>query len=180
MVKKSIKFGVQVPNSIEEAYTLDKDNSNSLWNVVINKELKNVRVAFQLLADGESILVASKHIPYHIIFDVKFNLTRKARCVTGGHQNKDVPAYATYSSVTLRDIVHLGLMLAALYDIDVLAANIGNAYLNAPCHEHVHVKVGAELFGEEHKGKYAVIVWALYGRSWIKTNCCWSRCIHEG
>jgi hypothetical protein len=163
MVKKSIKFGVQVPNSVEEAKALDKENGNSLWNDAINKELKNVLVAFQLLEDGESLPVGSKRIPYHIIFDVKFNLTRKARCVAGGHRNKDVPAYATYSSVASRDSVRLGLMLAALNDLDVLAADIGNAYLNAPCRERVHVKCGAELFGEEHKGKFAVIVRALYG-----------------
>ena len=163
MVKKSLKFGVMVPSSVQEAYSLDKDNGNKLWTDAINKELKNVLVAFQLLEDGETLPVGSKRIPYHIIFDVKFNLTRKARCVAGGHRNTDVPAHATYSSVASRDSVRLGLMIAALNDINVLAADIGNAYLNAPCGERVHVKVGPELFGAEHEGKFAVIVRALYG-----------------
>jgi hypothetical protein len=163
VVKKSLKFGVQVPSSVKEALALDKENGNTLWSDAINKELKNVLVAFQLLEDGETLPVGSKRIPYHIIFDVKFNLTRKARCVAGGHRNDSVPTHATYSSVASRDSIRLGLMIAALNDINVLAADIGNAYLNAPCREKVHVKVGPELFGAEHEGKFAVIVRALYG-----------------
>lgn len=163
LAKKSIKFGVEVPNSVTEALALDKKNGNTLWSDAISKELKNVLVAFQLLDDGEPLPAGSKQIPYHIIFDVKFNLARKARLVAGGHKNKGVPAYATYSSVASRDSVRICLMLAALNDLDVLMADIGNAYLNAPCRERVHVRCGPELFGSEHEGKYAVIVRALYG-----------------
>ena len=44
-----------------------------------------------------------------------------------------------------------------------MAADIGNAYLNAPCKEKVHVTCGPELFGKENAGKTAVVVRALYG-----------------
>ena len=54
-------------------------------------------------------------------------------------------------------------MLAVLNDLDVKTADVGNAYLNAPCKEKVHVRVGPELFGKENSGKLAVIVRALYG-----------------
>jgi len=59
---------------------MDKRNGNALWGDAINKELSNVMVAFQLVEDGDTIPVGSKLIPYHIIFDVKTDLTRKARC----------------------------------------------------------------------------------------------------
>ena len=164
VAKKSLKFGVTVPSSVKEAMALDASNGNSLWSDAISKELKNVLVAFQLIEDGEPLPAGSKQIPYHIIFDVKFDLTRKARLVAGGHRNKGgVPAFATYSSVASRDSVRICLMLAALNDLDVLMADIGNAYLNAPCRERVHVVCGPELFGNEHAGKKAVIVRALYG-----------------
>lgn len=160
--KKSMKFGIMVPGSVEEALELDWKNGNDLWDKAIKKELKNVLVAFKLLEDDELLPVGSKRIPYHIIFDVKFDLTRKARLVAGGHRNQ-VPSHATYSSVASRESVRLGFMLAGLNNLDIMACDIGNAYLNAPNRERVHVIVGKELFGQENVGKRAVIVRALYG-----------------
>ena len=54
-------------------------------------------------------------------------------------------------------------LIAALNELDICAADIGNAYINAQCREKVHVTVGPELFGEENAGKTAIIVRALYG-----------------
>ena len=88
-----MKIGVLIPGSVEEAYLYDAENGNSLWYDAIENELENVRVAFRLLEEGESLPVGSKLIPYHVIFDVKFDLTRKARLVAGGHRNKDVPRW---------------------------------------------------------------------------------------
>ena len=61
------------------------------------------------------------------------DLTRKARLVPGRHKNRDVPAYATYSSVASRESIRMAFLIAAMNSMDVLAANIGNTYLNAPC-----------------------------------------------
>ena len=47
--------------------------------------------------------------------------------------------------------------------MNVSAADIGNAYLNAKCAEKVHVTCGPELFGAENEGKTSIIVRALYG-----------------
>jgi hypothetical protein len=52
--------------------------------------------------------------------------------------------------------------LAALNDLDLLAADIGNAYLNADTREKVHTVCGLE-FGHQNLGKIAVITKALYG-----------------
>ena len=83
--------------------------------------------------------------------------------VAGGHCNKDIPAYTTYSSVASRDSVRLAFLLAALNDLDILSADIGNAFLNAPPRERVHVILGPELFGKEKEGRTAIVVRALYG-----------------
>ena len=98
-VKRSIKFCIQVPNSVEEAYKLDKENNNTHWHNTITKELKNVIVAFKLLGEGENPPIGAKEISYYIIFDVKFDLAIRARLVAGGHRHKGVPSYATFSSV---------------------------------------------------------------------------------
>jgi hypothetical protein len=52
--------------------------------------------------------------------------------------------------------------LAALNDIDLLACDIGNAYLNATPRERVYTTAGPE-FGAELEGKHVLIVRALYG-----------------
>ena len=161
--KKVLKYGIKVPGDVDQAYAFDLENNDDLWCKAIQKELKNVKIAFRLLESDEHLPVGSKLIPYHIIFDVKSDLTRKARLVlAGGHRN-NVPAHITYSSVAGRDSVRLGFFLAGLNNLKILACDIGNAYLNAPNRERVHVVVGKELFGAENEGKYAVIERALHG-----------------
>ena len=68
---KNIKYGIDIPRTVEEAHKMDEKNGNTLWGDAINKELSNVMVAFQLVEDRDTIPVGSKLIPYHIIFDVK-------------------------------------------------------------------------------------------------------------
>ncbi len=51
--------------------------------------------------------------------------------------------------------------MAALNDLQVLGADIGNAYLNAPTQEKVYSTAGKE-FGS-HAGEFIIIVRALYG-----------------
>ena len=119
-------------------------------------------MAFKLLEEGEHLPVRSKLIPYHIIFDIKPDLTRKARLVAGGYRNKDVPKYTTFSTVASRDSVRIMFLIAALNKLNILSTDVGNEYLNAECREKVHVKCGKELFGPQHEGKYAVIARALY------------------
>ena len=160
--KKLMKYGIKIPGSVEQAYAFDIKNGNNLWRDAVKKELRNVIIAFNLLENNEKLPVGSKLIPYHFVFDVKADLTRKARLVAGGHKHQ-VPTHTTFSSVAGRDSVRLGFLLAALNSLDILICDIGNAYLNAPNREKVHVRVGPELFGPENAGKYAVIGRALYG-----------------
>ena len=80
--------------------------------------MKNVEVAFKFLDDDGEIPIGFKSIKCHIIYDVKFDLTRKARYVGGGHRTK-VPAAMTYSSVVSRDSVRIMFLVAALNDLDI-------------------------------------------------------------
>ena len=74
------------------------------------------------------------------MFDVKLDLTRKVRLVAGDHRNKDVPSFATFSTVASRDSIRLIFLIAAMNKLDLLSAEIGNTYLNAKCREMVHVR----------------------------------------
>ncbi|KAI2506538.1 Reverse transcriptase (RNA-dependent DNA polymerase) [Fragilaria crotonensis] len=168
--KTSHKYGVRLPHSVQEALQIDKETGTDFWWNAIQKELKKVMVAFEYdesvtpeqiregLAKGK--YVGFQEIKCHMIFDVKMDLTRKARFVAGGHMTEP-PASITYSSVVSRDSVRIAFMLAALNDLDVLACDIGNAYLNAPCREKVWFVAGPE-FGSR-QGTVIRIVRALYG-----------------
>ena len=70
----------------------------TLWQDAIKKEMKNVAVAFKFFDHGEKMPIGFKEITCHMIFDVKFDLTRKARYVGGGHLTKVSPSMS-YSSV---------------------------------------------------------------------------------
>lgn len=56
----------------------------------------------------------------------------------------------------------MGFILGALNDIEIVAADIGNAYLDATTKEKVYIITGPE-FGPLEKGIVEVIVRALYG-----------------
>ena len=88
------------------------------------------------------------------------DFTRKARYCAGGHTT-DAPDGITYSCVVSRDSVRIGLFAAALHDVDVLAIDLENAYLNAPCAEKIWFEGGTEC-GED-KGKVCVLTRSLYG-----------------
>jgi hypothetical protein len=160
-LKKTHKFGIRVPNTIEEAYAIDEATGTDFWVKAIEKEMKNVLPAFKFMEKGEKAPYGSKWIPCHLIFDIKMDLTRKARYVAGGHRT-DPPAASTFSTVVSRESVRIAFLIAALNDLDVLAADVGNAYINAECAEKVHTTAGLE-FGPEHKGTILQIVRALYG-----------------
>ena len=123
--------------------------------------MKNVKVAFKFLEEGERISVGYKWIKCHLIFDVKMDFTCKARFIAGGHMT-DPASTITYSSIISRDSIRIAFLLATLNDVDLLPTDIVNAYLNAPTRERVYTTTGLE-FGAKLQGQPVMIVCALYG-----------------
>ena len=157
------KFGLKLPKTVEEAIAIDRENNNNLWWDAICKEMKEVRIAFEVYeGDVSQLDPAYQKIDCHMIFDIKMgeNFRRKARMVAGGHVTT-APASITYSSVVSRDSVRIALTIAALNDLQVLACDIQNAYLTAKCREKVWTIAGKE-FGSE-AGTPMLITRALYG-----------------
>ena len=71
------------------------------------------------------------------------------------------PKDSVYSGVVSLRSVHLVCFLAELNGLELMAADIGNAYLEAKTKEKIYVIAGPE-FGEQ-KGHTLVIDKALYG-----------------
>jgi hypothetical protein len=81
------KFGIQVPKGIKNEIDLDMKNGNQLWQEAIITELKQLTnyQKFIVLDSGEDIPTGYQKIPYHMVFDVKYDLRYKARLVAGGN-----------------------------------------------------------------------------------------------
>ncbi len=72
-----------------------------------------------------------------MIFDITMeDFFCKAHLVTGRHLT-NVPATYTYASVVTHETVRIPLMLAALNLLDMIAADIMNAYITALCKEKI-------------------------------------------
>jgi hypothetical protein len=164
------KFGIKLPHSVDEALEIDRETGTDYWRKALNKEMSKVKVAWKR-HDGDvkpedvrqgkvDDMIGFQEIGCHVVFDVKMDFTRKARYVAGGHTT-EAPSSITYSSVVSKDSVRLGFLLAALNDVDVMACDLENAYLNAPCREKIWFLGGLEC-GEDN-GKVLIVVRALYG-----------------
>ena len=151
------KFGIFIPKDVKDAKaakTEDAQNGNNLWWEAICKEIKNVMIAFELhdesLANEQAVAGLKRkgyqQIDCHIIFDINMgeNFQRKACIVAGGHKTS-TPNSLIYSSVVSRDSVRKVSTIAALHNLEVLACDIQNAYLTAPCCEKIFTVAGPEL-----------------------------------
>ena len=106
------KFGIQVPRSVKHALELDARNGNTLWRNAIMIEIKQMDgfKVFRNVEPGNN-LEGLHNIPYHMVFDVKLDLRRKARLMMGGNHS-------------------IGSLVQTIYQIHLLAAGKGNAFLH--------------------------------------------------
>ena len=72
-----IKFRVEIPGTVEEMVSLDKNNGNTLCQDSIDKEMKNVCIAFKLLEIHGKPPVDYTKINFHSVFDFKLDMTIK-------------------------------------------------------------------------------------------------------
>ena len=160
--RRGYKFGVKLPHNVTEAIEIDRANGNTLWQDAISKEMNAVRIAFDVRDPHTKPAPGTKYLELMMVFDVKLDMTRKARMCARGDLT-DPPASITYSSVVTRESVRIAFTVAALNDVDVQMFDVGNAYLTAPLpeEEKYWCKAGPE-FGED-EGKVLILVRALYG-----------------
>ena len=159
--KSSHKYGVEVPRTVAEAFALDEKNGNTFWRDATNREMENLKVAFDILPNGKDPPPTYRKASGHIIFDVRMTLERKARWVKDGHRTPE-PDWCTFAGVVSRESIRIALTYASLNGLPVFGADIQNAYLQAPTTEKHYIICGPE-FGLENEGKKAIIVRALYG-----------------
>eukprot|EP00957_Ditylum_brightwellii_P184403 14045761-Ditylum_brightwellii.AAC.1 len=91
----------------------------------------------------------------YIIFDVKMDFTRKARWDLDRHKTPDLVG-SMCAGVVSRESMRIAFTYAALNKLDVWAADIQNALLQAPSFQRHYIVCGVE-FGLENVGKQALI-----------------------
>ena len=128
---KNMKYGMIIPTSITEAYEIDKENGKTLWRDAIKHKMENVSVAFEILEDGKRPSAAHKKLPFHMIYDIKMDFTRKSRLVAEGCRTPN-SVRSTYAGVVSRESVRIAFTYVALNGLDVWAADVQNAFLQAP------------------------------------------------
>ncbi|CAJ1933829.1 unnamed protein product [Cylindrotheca closterium] len=98
--QKPEKFGIKVPcpgpKGVARAYELDAQNGTSHWNDALIKEVKTILPALKILEEDEDVPVGYQLIELMTVFDVKMDLTRKARICARGDQT-DPPRSVTYA-----------------------------------------------------------------------------------
>ncbi|KAL7487169.1 LOW QUALITY PROTEIN: hypothetical protein ACHAW6_015163 [Cyclotella cf. meneghiniana] len=127
-------------------------------------KIKNVWVAYDVLADGVVPPSVHQYMKCHMIIDIKMEVF-VARLVNGD---------MTKAPTTLAS-----LLVAALNNVDIWAADVLNAYITAPFCEKIWSTLGNK-FGE-NCGRKAIIVQALYGlkSSGAAFRAYLAGCLHE-
>ena len=159
--RKTHKYGIEIPQSVEDAFRLDRENGNTLWQDALALEMGEIGVAIQFLRNGERPSPGAVKVSGHVIFDCKMDFRRKARWVLDGHRTPE-PTTANYAGVVSRESVRIAFTYAAMMGLPVMAGDIKNAYLQAPTSENHYIVCGPE-FGEKNEGRYAKVTRAIYG-----------------
>ena len=155
------KYGLELPKSISHTLDIDRRSGTDFWRKAIEKEIRNVFPAFDMMDDNSAEPPGYEFVETYIVFNIMMDLTQKARLVARGNMT-EATKEQTFASVISRDTVQLFFLLAALNDLDLLSCDVQNAYLAAPKKEKVWTKFTDQL-GPEYNGKRgAIISKALY------------------
>jgi hypothetical protein len=90
---------------------------------------RTIKTELKQLTDYQTFIVLDlrEDIPYHMVFDVKYDLRHKSRLVAGDnwtvHDKEDI-----YSGVLRMDTVRIGFFLGELYGLSCCACDIGNPF----------------------------------------------------
>lgn len=83
MMRKTEKFGIKVPgpgpNDVQRASEIDAKTSTNLWAKGMEKEVEMVIPALEILDEGGNVPPGFLKIDLMTVFDVKMDLTQKAR-----------------------------------------------------------------------------------------------------
>lgn len=85
------------------------------------------------------------YIPYHMIFDTKFDGRRKTRLMARGYMVSDGPKEEVYSGVISMETIKITFMMTIMNNLEVCAADVSTALLYSKTREKVYVITDPEF-----------------------------------
>ncbi len=112
------KYELELPKSVAQVLAIDRRTGTDFWKLAIEKEeIQNVFPAFEFLENDETqVPPGYQFVETYFVFDIKMDLTRKARLVARGSM-MEATKEDTFASVVSRDTVRLFFLLAALNNL---------------------------------------------------------------
>src|SRR5688572_24951033 len=98
-----MKFGIEVPKHFNDALRLERLKGGNLWQEAIKTENDHINEYKTFTDTKKKTSPPDKYnkVPVLFVFDVKFDLRRKARLVAGGHLTQHVFNDSPYSGIAL-------------------------------------------------------------------------------
>ena len=162
----------------------DKANNNSKWHDATKAELDSIH-SYEVFHKHEKVKYDKQKkvmnappgyqkIRVHLIFAVKYDGRHKARLVADGHLTPE-PVESIYSGVVSLRNLKLVIFLGKLNNLELLGADIGNAYLEVPPEEKLYIVTGPEF--EDWEGYILTFSKALYGLK--SSGKRWAETLHD-
>ena len=114
---------VEILTSVVQTNSLDEENENTLVTDVINREIENMKVAFDILDDGSKILFCHNKMHSDLVFDSHIALEYKACWVKDGHKTPQ-PQWNTFSGAVSRESYRVALTHATLNNVPICTCDV--------------------------------------------------------
>ena len=165
-------FGYPIPKNVQDAYSIDAENGNTMWADSIKKELDELRLydCFTILPRGESAPPDYQYVPMHLVFDVKFDGRHKSRYVVNGNVTRDMNPEDVYAPVISLDFIRILFLIAVMNNLDVRMVDISCAFLQSKTKEKLYTRAGIE-WGEEIAGRVLILAKSVYGTKTAAQAC---------
>ena len=76
--KRTHNYSIKIPKTYKHDMQLDEQNGTNLWRIACEKEMKDIRVDFDVKDEGEVAPLGYQEIVFYPIFDIKeTTLTQK-------------------------------------------------------------------------------------------------------
>jgi uncharacterized membrane protein YgcG len=157
-------YGLEVPRNPDHAAELDRLNGNTKWGDANVAELQGLFDYDFAIDDGPGDTHPYGHLKIRcrMIYTIKHDGRHKARLVAGGHLTPE-PENSVYSGVVSHRSLRIIILAAELNHLELLGADITQAYLEALTKEKIYFIAGREFRELGLEGHTLILHKALYG-----------------
>ena len=160
--KRTFKHGLEVPKNWKDIKRIDDAAGNTRWQDAVEKEVAALIMhkCFDFKTPDYKPTTDYQFCRLHLVYDIKNDLTYKARLVCNG-SHVDPRGLSTRATVVKSISVRLLDLIADELGLQVLCGDIGNAFIQAMTKEKIYTRVGPE-FGSS-AFSMAISTRTLYG-----------------